>query len=280
MELLKDTEQLNNAVQKIKNSNKTFINNFVLSTDKLELYIKEKLVFITECNNSVFLFIKLHDYYKLYYFTKSYEYMVQDFNKLKFSSIIVCELLNYGDVSEHELEMLQKCGFQYYSSLINLQKMMKASTKSIQLPTSIVYAEKDDVNEIWQLLLNNFNKYVDINIIKNELEEYVDNDSVIITKDNGKIVAFCVYFIHKGKGEGRYLYVDSNYKDTMLGVMFMSYMLELLNGAKYLSGFVREDNAYLFSFYEKLKFQYGNLKCMIYCKVPEGQQIEEIKPMN
>ena len=280
MELVKDIEYLEHALKDIKQKNDAYLNNFLLSPDKLKLYIQEKLVFIDKFPNSLFLFIKMHDYYKLYYFTEDYKYMINDFNTLNYPFIIVCELLIYGNTGIEEQEMLKKCGFTYYSSLINMHKTMKASEKVVKLPNNIVYADENDTDEIWQLLLDNFNKYVDVNIIKKELESYIRDKHVIITKENGKIAAFCVYFINKAKGEGRYLYIDKNYKDTLLGVMFMSIMLELLNGAKYLSGFVREDNKYLFSFYEKLNFQYGDLKSIIYCKVPEGQVIDEIKPMN
>lgn len=280
MELVKDIESLEHALKAIKQKNVAYLNNFVLSPEKIKLYIQEKLVFIDRFPNSLFLFIKMHDYYKLYYFTQDYKDMIADFNTLNYSFIIICELLNYGDIDKDAQEMLENCGFTYYSSLINMYKTMQASTKVVKLPNNVIYAEKEDVDEIWQLLLDNFNKYVDINIIKKELENYIKDKHVIITKEHGKIVAFCVYFVTKGKGEGRYLYIDKDYKDTLLGVMFMSIMLELLNGAKYLSGFVREDNKYLFSFYEKLNFQYGDLKNIIYCKVPDGQVIDEIKPMN
>lgn len=280
MELVKDIECVDNAIKEIKQKNVAYLNNFLLSPDKLKLYIQEKLVFIDRFPNSLFLFIKMHDYYKLYYFTQDYKDMIADFNTLNYNFIIICELLNYGAIDKDAQKMLEKCGFTYYSSLINMYKTMQASTKVVKLPNNIIYADENDTDEIWQLLLDNFNKYVDINIIKKELENYIKDKHVIITKEHGKIVAFCVYFVTKGKGEGRYLYIDKDYKDTLLGVMFMSIMLELLNGAKYLSGFVREDNKYLFSFYEKLNFQYGDLKNIIYCKVPDGQVIDEIKPMN
>ena len=280
MELVKDIESLEHALKAIKQKNVAYLNNFVLSPEKIKLYIQEKLVFIDRFPNSLFLFIKMHDYYKLYYFTQDYKDMIADFNTLNYNFIIICELLNYGAIDKDAQKMLEKCGFTYYSSLINMHKTMKASTKVVKLPNNIIYADENDTDEIWQLLLDNFNKYVDINIIKKELENYIKDKHVIITKEHGKIVAFCVYFVTKGKGEGRYLYIDKDYKDTLLGVMFMSFMLELLNGAKYLSGFVREDNKYLFSFYEKLNFQYGDLKNIIYCKVPDGQVIDEIKPMN
>lgn len=280
MELVKDIESLEHALKAIKQKNVAYLNNFLLSPEKIKLYIQEKLVFIDRFPNSLFLFIKMHDYYKLYYFTQDYKDMIADFNTLNYNFIIICELLNYGAIDKDAQKMLEKCGFTYYSSLINMYKTMQASTKVVKLPNNIIYADENDTDEIWQLLLDNFNKYVDINIIKKELENYIKDKHVIITKENGKIVAFCVYFVTKGKGEGRYLYIDKDYKDTLLGVMFMSIMLELLNGAKYLSGFVREDNKYLFSFYEKLNFQYGDLKNIIYCKVPDGQVIDEIKPMN
>lgn len=280
MELVKDIESLEHALKAIKQKNVAYLNNFLLSPEKIKLYIQEKLVFIDRFPNSLFLFIKMHDYYKLYYFTQDYKDMIADFNTLNYNFIIICELLNYGAIDKDAQKMLEKCGFTYYSSLINMYKTMQASTKVVKLPNNIIYADENDTDEIWQLLLDNFNKYVDINIIKKELENYIKDKHVIITKEHGKIVAFCVYFVTKGKGEGRYLYIDKDYKDTLLGVMFMSIMLELLNGAKYLSGFVREDNKYLFSFYEKLNFQYGDLKNIIYCKVPDGQVIDEIKPMN
>lgn len=280
MELVKNIESLEHALKAIKQKNVAYLNNFVLSPEKIKLYIQEKLVFIDRFPNSLFLFIKMHDYYKLYYFTQDYKDMIADFNTLNYNFIIICELLNYGAIDKDAQKMLEKCGFTYYSSLINMYKTMQASTKVVKLPNNIIYADENDTDEIWQLLLDNFNKYVDINIIKKELENYIKDKHVIITKEHGKIVAFCVYFVTKGKGEGRYLYIDKDYKDTLLGVMFMSIMLELLNGAKYLSGFVREDNKYLFSFYEKLNFQYGDLKNIICCKVPDGQVIDEIKPMN
>lgn len=280
MKKITDITEIHQIITDIKLHHQNFISNFYLSQDKQELYIQENLLFVVKYEKTIFLFLLLHDYYKLYFFSASYEDLQNDIKKIDvMDKIIICELMGRHSLDKEQM-ILEDAGFTYYSRLIQMYKKMQASKRNIKFPPNIVYAEKEDVDEIWQLLLDNFNKYVDINIIKKELENYIKDKHVIITKEHGKIVAFCVYFVTKGKGEGRYLYIDKDYKDTLLGVMFMSIMLELLNGAKYLSGFVREDNKYLFSFYEKLNFQYGDLKNIIYCKVPDEQVIDEIKPMN
>lgn len=280
MKKITDITEIHQIITDIKIQHQGFISNFYLSQDKQELYIKEKLLFVVKYEKTIFLFLLLHDYYKLYFFSASYEDLQNDIKKIDvMDKIIVCELMGRHSLDKEQM-ILENAGFTYYSRLIQMYKKMQASKRNIKFPPNIVYAEKEDVDEIWQLLLDNFNKYVDINIIKKELENYIKDKHVIITKEHGKIVAFCVYFINKGKGEGRYLYIDKNYKDTVLGALYTSIMLSLVNQAQYQSGFVREDNKYLLDFDLKLGYKYGQVNDIIYYKAFNGVSIEPIKPMN
>lgn len=280
MELVKDISELQSFITYIKLQKKEYISNFFLSYEKQLLYIEEKLLYFIKLDNTVFLLLKLHDYFKVYYFSNDYESLKNDINKLQLKDdILICEIMGKHSLDK-EKAMLESSGYMYYSSLVHMYKRTKALKKDIKLPANVIYAGKEDIDEIWQLLFEHFNKYVDINIIKKELVKFAEDKCVLISKDNGKIVAFCVYFIHKGKGEGRYLYIDETYKTTLLGVTFFSLMLQLLDTCQYVSGFVREDNQYLIDFNKTLKYEMGIIKCFIYAKVPENKYIEEIKPMN
>ena len=280
MKKITDITEIHQIITDIKLHHQNFISNFYLSQDKQELYIQENLLFVVKYEKTIFLFLLLHDYYKLYFFSASYEDLQNDIKKIDvMDKIIVCELMGRHSLDKEQM-ILENAGFTYYSRLIQMYKKMQASKRNIKFSPNIVYAEKEDVDEIWQLLLDNFNKYVDINIIKKELENYIKDKHVIITKEHGKIVAFCVYFINKGKGEGRYLYIDKNYKDTVLGALYTSIMLSLVNQAQYQSGFVSEDNKYLLDFDLKLGYKYGQVNDIIYYKAFNGVSIEPIKPMN
>lgn len=280
MELISSTSEIQNYISFIKHLNKGFITNFFLSVSKQQLYINDKLLYTVKMDNTVFIFLKIHNYYKLFYFSSSYDDLKNDLIQLKLpSTIIICEIIKKGSFDE-ENNILENNGFKKYSRLIHFTKKMKNTALSASMPSCLDYACIDDFNEIKSIMEQSFNKYIDINMTDSEIKQYINDKNVLLLKDSNVIAGFVIFDIKNGRAHGIMGGVRPEYKNSYLSIIMHTYAFKLYDTAKFFSGFVREDNTYLLDYYRKLHYIEDGLQTVIYYKENNLQHIEPIIPMN
>lgn len=281
MELVKSISEIQNFISFVKHSNKGFITNFFLSTNKQQLYIDDKLLYYVKSGNTVFLFMYIHNYYKLFYFSPSFKDLRNDLNYVELpSSIIICEIIKKGPV-EDERDILEDNGFKKYSRLIHFTKKMKNKNLPVSSrPACIKYADMDDFVEIKNIISQFFNKYIDINMTDSEIKQYINDQKVIVLKDDNIVAGFVIFDIKNGRAHGIMGGVKPEYKNSPLSIIMHTYAFKIYDTAKFFSGFVREDNEYLLNYYRKLHYIEDGLQTVIYYKENSLEHIEQIIPMN
>lgn len=280
MVLITDISEIRQFITYIKLQHKDFLSNFYLSQDKQELYISEQLLYFQKYSGTVFLFLCIHDYYKLYYFSSSYDALKNDIAKINCSDkIIVCELIGRESLY-NEQKVLKDAGFTYYSRLIHFTKKMNNFNRTLNFPKNMRYACIDDFNGIKSIMNNQFNKYVDVNMIDAEIINYINNKSVIIVEYNKEVAGFTIFNIKSGRVHAIMGGVKNEYKGTYISVMLFDFVFRLYDNSKFFSGFVREDNEYLLNYYRKSKYIEDGLYSVIFYKECGNKKIEKIIPMN
>lgn len=280
MELIKSIEELQSLISYIKLQNKGFITNFFISHNKQCMYIEDTILYYKKCKSTVFIFLHLHDYFKLYYFACSYNDLSESLAECDMpESIIICELIGKSAMSD-EKNILADNGFSKYSKLIHFTKKMNNSNREIKFPNCIRYGTNDDFPAIKSIMYAQFNKYVDINLTDNEILHYINNQSCVVVVDNNIVIGFSIYDIQTKRMHAIIGGLKSEYKDSFFGVILFDFLIKLHGTANIVSAFVREDNEYLLNWYRKLDYKEDGLYSEIFYKENGNEKIDKIIPMN
>ena len=283
MEKIKNIEEIQSFITYIKEKNQGYITNFYISSERIAILIKAECLFYIKYENTVFIFMKINDYIKLYYFSINYSKLSNDLlnlDSLDFKNIIlICDIMGKGELLG-EKEVFKKHGYKEYGSLIHFTKQMKNIDKPLKLPDNLKYATLDDFDEIISIIHSQFNKYIDINFMDEEIKQYIEKKQTIkILDDKGKLAGFFVFDFKGKKVYAIIAAVKKEYKNTFYSFSLFSYANEIYDRYKLWSGFVRDDNEYLLKYYRKLKCIEDGLKIFIYYK-EYGKKIEDIIPLN
>lgn len=280
MELIKSIEELQSLISYIKLQNKGFITNFFISQNKQHMYIEDTILYYKKCKSTVFIFLHLHDYFKLYYFACSYNDLSESLAECDMpESIIICELIGKGAMSD-EKNILVDNGFSKYSKLIHFTKKMNNFNRTLVFPENMRYACLYDFDGIKSIMNNQFNKYVDINMTDAEIMNYINNKSVVIVEYDKEVAGFTIFNIKSGRVQAIMGGVKNEYKGTYISVILFDYVFRLYDNSKFFSGFVREDNEYLLNYYRKSKYIEDGLYSEILYKECGNKKIEKIIPIN
>lgn len=282
MQEITNVKDISNFITDIKIKRKGFISNMFLSEEKLNIYISEHRLFFVKEENTYFIFFKIHDYYRLYYFSINYDELNKSLNKLVLpKNIIVCELLGKNGL-ENECNVLENNKFKKYSTIINFSKKNKnINTDEMVFPECIRYAKQEDYTAIKTILFDLFNRFIDINMTVEEIKYNIDKQNVIVVEnENQEVIGFAIYSITNGKGFTNISGIKPEYKQTLYGKILYMTLNELYTHSAFTSLFVREDNDYLMNYYKKLKYTETGLVSIIYYIENGDDKITAIKPMN
>ena len=179
-----------------------------------------------------------------------------------------------------EKEVFKKHGYKEYGSLIHFTKQMKGLESPLIMPENIKYAILDDYKDIVDIIHKQFNKYIDINFIGEEIKNYISKKQAIkIVDDKGNLAGIFMFEFRGKKVYAIIAAVKEEYKNTFYGFNLFSYATQIYDRYKLWSGFVRDDNQYLLEYYRKLKYIEDGLKIFIYYK-EYGKIIENKIPLN
>lgn len=130
---------------------------------------------------------------------------------------------------------------------------------------SIIYAQMTDLEEIYNLYYEykNFSPYTDYLPSRDELKQFIENDFVIINKNNDKISGVHMFPIVGKKYNSRML-IDLNNK----GIKLILDMFEILHskGVNYVYGWVNSINIKAKSIYLLMGAQLDGLKDYTFIK--------------
>ena len=247
MEPINNYTEIQSFITQIKGQYKTIVYNYFENQVAANDYIGERNLFYKSAGNSIFLYKKIDDYYKIYFFSPSYNMLQEDLKLLDLSSgIIVCDL--YGKELTTEYNIFVNAGFCEYGKLYHYIKKNTEVFEISELPDFIRYADLKDIPEIWEMICKNFNKYLDINIHYNQLARIITSGKSLVLILNNKIAGFYILDIYKGKAYSYYSFVERQYRNSIYSMTLMTKAMELLNQSKFISGYIRNDNRYIMDF--------------------------------
>jgi len=149
-----------------------------------------------ETNDTFILAKPVRDFHRIYVASNDKKELVEILSNLEGTNVI--NFPTKGDIRDVEAIMTES-GFEqisvFDSFLLNVEKL-EFSTVDI---STITVATEQDVDEIYNLYSSwkDFNPYIDWLLTHKELKELVGNKTVLINKQDGKILGTTIFSINK-----------------------------------------------------------------------------------
>jgi hypothetical protein len=143
-----------------------------------------------------------HDFFRLHFFTTDITDFEQLLQQMDFPGETVIGYLT-RDADEKLTAVFERCGF----SAIASYRRMVTYRLPLQRPNArLEYATAADVDEVYGSLFQSFNKYTDHLPTKDRLRRYVQNEWVIVNRDNGQIRGAVCFQLEGPRVNYNYIY--------------------------------------------------------------------------
>lgn len=248
--------------------NKEYINNAGrLIRDYKGLIEKHTLHYI-EKENYMLFFEDREDFYNLYYFISKLNLFIDTGDLSVGKPVVADEVYKESDLSLSVGALLEAGLKKYMTRSYMLLKLIKLDSAEVKLNNNVKFADKDEVNLIFELQ----NKYID---------RYTGN---FLFKEEilGEIKDNLILCIHEGTSFAGYLRFKTNNKNVSLeGIVvgpkyrgkgyskeLMKYFIDYFSKERYnkIDLWVRDDNISALKLYEFFDFEKNGYKCDNYIK--------------
>lgn len=263
-----NVESVLRKAAEMKRENKDYISNAFLNTAQWKELDRQGLLEVCEYDSSIWIVIKDKDIYRLIFFAKSPQAILQvDFEKYKiYGKPIILELLDKKDIVQRMRAVLEEIGFNMIKSLYRMFcAELQVEEQCIADRYCIQNATYDDCSEIYSILYNTFDIRVSRLPGKEQIIKDIDDAQIFVVRDLQKIVGIA-YFQKQGiKAEYLYqLVLKQEAQGMKLTYPLLKYAVERLGSNKQYSVWVETDNARAIHVYEKLGFKFDGLNEYIY----------------
>ena len=169
-------------------------------------YFRQELVgphILTAATGRSVLFVNdEHDFFRLYFFTSDLGELEQILGGAKFpGSVVVGYITKAAD--ENVAAALQHSGF----SPIATYRRMLSYQLPLQGPNSdLEYAIRGDIDQIHDSLFRAFNKYTDHLPTKDRLLRYIENQWVIVNRQDGRVCGAVCFQLEGPRVNYNYIY--------------------------------------------------------------------------
>lgn len=201
-------------------------------------------------DNTVVILDKEFDFYRIYFYSDNLSTIEEILNSIKGKTLILEYLAK--ERPARIIDLLEKVNFSEFSVH---HKIVNKTLPRLKINKELHFANKYDAEEIYNSLINNFNRFSDhlptIEFLKNS----VNNNNILIYKDNGKISAYIIFEV---KGNTCYFgfWFSSLQDNPLIGVNLLVNLYGLLNSKniKMAYGWVKDDNYKVIEIHKKFGF--------------------------
>ena len=214
----------------------SFETNYLINANELTSAISNGLLSFIKEGSSIFIFYKTSHCYRLFYYSPTFQYLEADLKNLKipFQYPVIMEKIT-NDLSS---------SFSSRPALI-LQKLTReVQNISYEPSNELLYASKNDVAEIENILINNFDPVLERVPDISELTSLCLNNEIALYKDLGKIKGLVIFCKKGAELHLRYWWVDSNFRNKRIGSRLLNefFKIAIQSNSKKMTLFVDINN--------------------------------------
>ncbi len=236
------------------------------------LYYEDTMMMIYK--NAVFLQVDYGSYNKLYYYTQCHIDFIEGLNLINNNCPVPNILEIVSKNKQNNLQyIINNTLFRYYGGLIRMVKKIEANDIS-HISEKISYAEASNIDDIIAVHSDIFNKYIDREIKKTELESKIINKEIYIYKRHNDILG-CLIYSKKGKiYHLQYWFTNKNKINGQKGVgkTLMEALYNTAGVGNFIEVWCRKDNVSVIDIYNKYGFRKDGMESdvLVYCQNSEA----------
>lgn len=259
-------DEIKNEISKMKCKQVTTYfksyTNFYVSDDKTLSWIQKKQLYILQCPDVVLIIRKRRQFLHLYFYCmdlRAFETALKNFIK-DHSGAAVMDILDKDDAVSAIKEVLLRVGFH---SLMKLRRMYKMNDSVISPKafSGIVFAGKEDTDDIYHILSETFDPNGEQLPDLDELQSAALNRQIIIAREplSGNIAAFMYFERNGGTLHLRFLASRPEYREDGFGLIVYRQCFEVNADALRCILWARDGNIKPNRLYQISGFQYDGL---------------------
>ncbi len=257
-------EEFNKLLNKYLN--KSYINNANRLIRDGNTFIEKGKLYYYEKDGSLLFFENCKDYYNLYYFISKLDLLI-DICDLNLEKPIVADIIySENNFDETPAKVLINANFEKY--LTRSYKTLKLSQKDIEENNNIKFADKDEVNSIFEMQNKYIDKYTGNILSKEELYKDVENKLILVMYEDKKIAGYLRFTVNNKNVSLDGLVIDGIFRGKGYSKQIVEYFIDYCSkeGYKKIDLWVRDDNVSALKLYDLFGFKKAKYKCDNYIK--------------
>ncbi len=224
MQPVDTVNQVFTAIQRVKSNAAAFCTNFFPVPQKLQGWIDHGELFCEHHSETAFFFRKDRDFWRIYFCatnTGELQRELMDLPDVKIKSVVM-DLIEREAASDSLLPIMESIGFRLYT---RLRRLARPGSPGSQPPSSgglqPVYAGKEDVNAVSDMLNVTFDHYAEQLPAIYEIEAAINNHQILMIK-HAQTLAGLLFFETQGITSAiRYWVVAEKFRALRYGSALM-----------------------------------------------------------
>lgn len=189
-----------------------------IENDKADIYLR---------NDCVFLFYKIHDFYKFYYYVSDFKEIVLSkdlLNEYRKKGTLSLEFTTKNEKNRNKVSYsILPIGFSFYKEYARVisgnSAFKKVEGKDVEeVPYEL--ASLNDKKELLEIMHKEFDIITDYLPSEAELTELINNKSIVIKQLDKQIIFIQIYEYNKGTLYSRMTWIDKKYRKPKYTIDF------------------------------------------------------------
>ena len=232
MKLINSIEHLKELIAYIPNLRKGYITNFFLNEEKHKVWIETNQFFYMQYEDCILLLFnhKEEGFANLFYYSVSLETLklcLKQFIQNNKTLVTFIDIVGREVMCTPVVDIIKSIGGKEETRFIRMSKIGKPTEITVHNENGLQYATTSDLIEINMLLHNYFDKQLEQLPLQKELEQMVENKSVIRCIKDDKVAGILIFDRTPSTLHLRYWLTLPDFRNRGIGsVLLRRFLLE------------------------------------------------------
>lgn len=220
-----DEASLYASIQAVKRQGPEFVTNFYAAWNRVKQWIEDRALLAVESDSTLCVLRKDREFYHLYFFSSDIDALDQALAAWPAGRLdrrtLVTDLVGKGDAIERVQAVFRRHGFQDYTTLFRLARVVRAPVAADVAYDDVVFAGPSDVPEIVGLLEASFDRYAEQLPTTMEIASAADKGCILIVRREKDIAGVLFFEVTGQTSVLRYWLVAPGFRDQHVGSKLM-----------------------------------------------------------
>jgi GNAT superfamily N-acetyltransferase len=237
MNLVKSRNNVYEITAGIKQNSKDYITNFYPNDEKLNYWIKNKVLYSIKARNTVFFLRKDRSFFHLSFCAQNFESLHQGIREISSirDEIFVVDLVGTETNIKLLANLFEEFGFKKFVLYIRLINFIDKDEALPIISKDVVFPKPLESKTIAEMLENTFDKFAEqIPTIK-EIELSIEEKKITIVREGSSIIGILMRDMAKFSSLWRFFLVSEMHRGKGVGSKLLNYYFNECKGKKIIS---------------------------------------------